>query len=246
MKSSSRPSLNQVSCPGCGKSVHDQAVGCPSCGASINVEHPGDITPTKHPPLNHSEGSGTPQKPSRTAKSHGGAAITNNRSVEGQCLVAQYAQKDHFDMAVAILEKAGFLPSEVSFIQHESAISGTRLENAIGKDTSTPPTGNTLAATSTIGGVFGGAVGAVSAVGPLLIAGPLVGLLAGAVGGSILSAVDGWGVEHKVASHYENEARNGKRLIVVASDDTIRLDNAERVLKTSDHDSIRRFRNAAG
>ena len=43
--------LNQIACPGCGRSVHDQAVACPECGEMIYVEHPGDITPTKHPPI---------------------------------------------------------------------------------------------------------------------------------------------------------------------------------------------------
>ncbi|WP_146576973.1 zinc ribbon domain-containing protein [Neorhodopirellula pilleata] len=43
--------LNQVPCPKCGEPVDDRAVGCPSCGEKIYVEHPADITSTKHPPL---------------------------------------------------------------------------------------------------------------------------------------------------------------------------------------------------
>jgi len=43
--------LNQTPCPGCGKHVDDRAPACPRCGEKIYVEHPGGITPTRHPPL---------------------------------------------------------------------------------------------------------------------------------------------------------------------------------------------------
>lgn len=43
--------LNLTPCPSCGKKVHDRAPACPNCGEKIYVEHPGGITPTKHPPL---------------------------------------------------------------------------------------------------------------------------------------------------------------------------------------------------
>ncbi|EMI21215.1 hypothetical protein RMSM_01846 [Rhodopirellula maiorica SM1] len=40
--------LNHVPCPHCGKHVDDRAVACPQCGEKIYVEHPADITPTRH------------------------------------------------------------------------------------------------------------------------------------------------------------------------------------------------------
>lgn len=43
--------LNQISCPQCGKLIDDRAPACPRCGRQNYVEHPADITPTKHPPL---------------------------------------------------------------------------------------------------------------------------------------------------------------------------------------------------
>ncbi|MGB7347199.1 MAG: zinc ribbon domain-containing protein [Pirellulaceae bacterium] len=43
--------LNRTPCPGCGKRVDDRAPACPNCGEKIYVEHPGGITPTKHPRL---------------------------------------------------------------------------------------------------------------------------------------------------------------------------------------------------
>ncbi|NND96555.1 MAG: zinc-ribbon domain-containing protein [Pirellulaceae bacterium] len=43
--------LNHVPCPNCGKKVDDRAPACPQCGEKIFVNVPGDITPTKHPPL---------------------------------------------------------------------------------------------------------------------------------------------------------------------------------------------------
>jgi predicted RNA-binding Zn-ribbon protein involved in translation (DUF1610 family) len=48
VNSADREPLNKVPCPNCGQTVDDRAVGCPHCGEQIYVEHPGDITPTKH------------------------------------------------------------------------------------------------------------------------------------------------------------------------------------------------------
>ncbi|MGV3485700.1 MAG: zinc ribbon domain-containing protein [Planctomycetaceae bacterium] len=43
--------LNGVRCPGCGELVDEQAIACPNCGEQIDVEVPGDMTHTRHPPL---------------------------------------------------------------------------------------------------------------------------------------------------------------------------------------------------
>lgn len=40
--------LNKTPCVGCGNLVDDRAPACPNCGKKIYIEHPGDITPTKH------------------------------------------------------------------------------------------------------------------------------------------------------------------------------------------------------
>ncbi|KAA1261463.1 hypothetical protein LF1_40130 [Rubripirellula obstinata] len=40
--------LNHTPCNQCGKPVDDRAPACPNCGGKIYVEHPADITPTKH------------------------------------------------------------------------------------------------------------------------------------------------------------------------------------------------------
>jgi rRNA maturation protein Nop10 len=43
--------LNEIVCPKCGRDVHDRAPACPHCGEPIYVISPGEITPTRHPPL---------------------------------------------------------------------------------------------------------------------------------------------------------------------------------------------------
>lgn len=43
--------LNETPCGNCGEPVFDRAPACPNCGHKIYVEHPGDITPTKHEQL---------------------------------------------------------------------------------------------------------------------------------------------------------------------------------------------------
>ncbi|WP_145167830.1 zinc ribbon domain-containing protein [Rubripirellula lacrimiformis] len=48
--------LNHVRCPKCGMEVDDRVPACPQCGEKIYVNVPGDITPTKHPPLDSQDG----------------------------------------------------------------------------------------------------------------------------------------------------------------------------------------------
>jgi len=50
-KTDSRSLLGATRCPHCRHEVHDQCPACPKCGEKIYVEHPGDITPTKHEQL---------------------------------------------------------------------------------------------------------------------------------------------------------------------------------------------------
>ncbi|KAA5542631.1 zinc-ribbon domain-containing protein [Roseiconus nitratireducens] len=70
MTENSSSPLNHVRCPGCGYEVDDRAVACPRCGEKIYVEHPGDITPTRHPPVSY---------PGRSDASPKGQAPTNQR-----------------------------------------------------------------------------------------------------------------------------------------------------------------------
>jgi len=43
--------LNETPCPNCGRHVDDRAPACPNCGEKIYVEHPGGITPNRHPQI---------------------------------------------------------------------------------------------------------------------------------------------------------------------------------------------------
>lgn len=40
--------LDRLACPDCGEVVDETVPACPSCGRKMYVEHPADITPTRH------------------------------------------------------------------------------------------------------------------------------------------------------------------------------------------------------
>ncbi|WP_147869496.1 zinc ribbon domain-containing protein [Stieleria maiorica] len=55
--------LNETTCTQCGKPVDDRAPACPYCGEKVYVEHPGDITPTRHEPVEANHGPQEPKSP---------------------------------------------------------------------------------------------------------------------------------------------------------------------------------------
>ena len=77
-------------------------------------------------------------------------------------------------------------------------------------------------------------------MGPMLVVGPIFGMAAGAVGGSLLSAISRWDVEQDVAAAYEAKVREGSVLIIVTGD-SIRVDEAAAMLRTVPPTSLERF-----
>lgn len=156
------------------------------------------------------------------------------------CLIAEFENKDDFRTAIEVLEKAHFSPDEVSTVTHADDKNLSELEIAKDKTPASPPAETTTAATTLAGGTLGAALGTMTLMGPMLVAGPIVGMAAGAVGGGMLSAVESWGVDRQIAESYESKVRSGSLLVIVTGDET-RLDEAWRSLKTTGPASLETY-----
>ncbi|MGB7327329.1 MAG: DUF1269 domain-containing protein [Rubripirellula sp.] len=160
--------------------------------------------------------------------------------METQCLIAEFKNEQDFRTAIEVLEKAHFSPDEVSTVTHSDNESLIELNQVTDEELASPPAEKTTATTTLVGGTLGAALGTMTLIGPMLVAGPLLGMAAGAVGGSMLSAVESWGVDHGVAQDYESKVRDGALLIIVTGDQN-RLAIANRILKTTGPGSLETY-----
>jgi len=148
-----------------------------------------------------------------------------------------FAGKTSVEAAVDRLKMAGFKSSDVSVLMADST--STR-EFAHEKNTKAPE--GAVAGVGT-GAVIGGTLGwlagigalAIPGVGPLIAAGPLMGLLAGlgvggAVGG-IAGALIGLGIPEYEAKRFEGLVKEGNILLSVHADDRTWANKAKEILK---------------
>lgn len=143
----------------------------------------------------------------------------------------------HAERAVERLKMEGFKNSDVSVLMPNPE--STR-DFAHEKNTKAPEGAATGAgAGALIGGALGWLAGigalAIPAIGPLIAAGPIVGLLAGAgaggaVGG-IAGALIGMGIPEYEAKRYEGHVRAGGTLLSVHADDKKSADKAKLLLE---------------
>ncbi|QEF97623.1 hypothetical protein Mal15_16640 [Stieleria maiorica] len=160
--------------------------------------------------------------------------------MDQNCLIAEYTNERDFQIAIEVLEKAHYTQDEVSIVKHADDSRLAEIEEAEDK-TPTSMSGEKAAAAGTIaGGTLGAALGTMTLIGPLLVAGPLLGMAAGAVGGGLVGTVKSWGVDDEVAASYEAKVRDGAMLLIVTTND-LRLKGAEQILKTTGPDSLEMY-----
>jgi hypothetical protein len=155
-----------------------------------------------------------------------------------------YKTRDAAERAADALISAGFSNSDVSVLMPDKQ--STR-EFAAEKNTKAPE-GATAGAVS--GGAIGGTLGllagigalAIPGVGPLIAAGPIVGLLAG-VGaggavGTLVGALVGMGIPEYEAKRYEGRVKDGGILLSVHCDTSEEIDRAKEILKRTGAEDI--------
>lgn len=160
--------------------------------------------------------------------------------MSNECLIAEFPDRESLSTALQVLRKADFGDDDFSLVTQSDEVDQTKLDAAIDTTPASPPTGKTMEASTLAGGTLGAVLGTATMMGPMLVAGPIAGMAAGVFGGSLLSAVESWGVKHDVAEDYEKKVSAGSSLIVVNGND-LKLAEAERVLKTCGPASLEKF-----
>src|SRR6187397_3587548 len=135
------------------------------------------------------------------------------------------------------LQAEGFAASEISVLMPDTG--GTRDVGHV-KATKAPEGATTGAAT---GGATGGVIGllagigalAIPGVGPLIAAGPIMGLLSGAaVGaatGGVTGALVGYGMPEIEAKRYEGKVKGGNIVLSVHTDNGDEVSRAKEIMK---------------
>ncbi|SRR6056297_3591661 len=158
-----------------------------------------------------------------------------------ECLIAEFADRSSFETAIEVLRKGNFRQDDFSVVTTAEDVDDAVAPSAKTTTDDSPPAEETTGTSILVGGTLGGVLGTATMIGPLLLAGPIVGMAAGAVGGGLLSAVQSWGVRHDVALDYEQRVADGSRLIIVNGDE-LKVSEAERMMKTCDPTSLNRFK----
>lgn len=160
-----------------------------------------------------------------------------------ECVIAEFSDRSSLKTAIEILKKADFESGDYSVVTKASDVNETSLHTAEDTAPSAPPAEQTMGASTLMGGTLGAVLGTATMIGPMLVAGPLAGMAVGAVGGSFLSAVENWGVNHGVGEDYERKVEAGSCLIVIGGDD-LKTSKAERLLMTAGPSSLKKFKSA--
>lgn len=157
-----------------------------------------------------------------------------------QCLVAEYSDRKKLSIAIEALQKAGLKAADFSVItaadQTHDVASGSNADDMA----SSPPSEKTTGAATLAGGAIGALLATPTMVGPFLVAGPIAGMAAGAVGGGLLASIRTWGLDEKASADYESKLKAGSSLIVVEGDKA-KVNSVAQTLQTCDPVSIERY-----
>jgi len=169
-----------------------------------------------------------------------------------QCVIAEFRSFEAAKLALEALEVNKFTLEEVSVVSSVNDPAAVRLKELEPQDSPQDITSKEAPGRTTtdhksvglgmlIGGSVAAPIAAATLIGPVLVAGPLVGMAVGAAVGGLLKSTSEWGVDLDATKDYEKRVKNGAVLIIVHSENRVSLDEAEAVLKTIGPDSIRRF-----
>ncbi|MEO8270598.1 MAG: DUF1269 domain-containing protein [Aureliella sp.] len=162
------------------------------------------------------------------------------------CLVAEYSTAEKAQLGLEVLANLDFATDAISIVSlnHEGTLGHLVLPEPDPDDEDA----HELSKSMEVGALLGGAVLAPAflgtIIGPLIVAGPLVALVAGASIGGVLDGTSRWGIQRNAAEHYEQRIKDGAVLIIVTSTPP-RLDEAESSLKTTGPDGLQRFAHKA-
>ncbi len=155
-----------------------------------------------------------------------------------------YSNEQKVQPAVNTLTAAGFRHADISVLMSDRQ---STKEFAHENSTKAPEGATTGVVTGgSIGGMIGWFAGigslAIPGVGPLIAAGPILGMLAGAGAGGALGglagALIGYGIPEYEAKRYEGHINDGGVLVSVHADDSEWAAKAEQILEDTGADDI--------
>jgi hypothetical protein len=155
---------------------------------------------------------------------------------DGKLVTGVFAHRSDATRAIQALEERGFRDDEISLLMSDAVGEDFKIE-----DSSKAAEG--VAAGAASGGVIGALIGGLTAVGTiatgggLLVAGPLVAILAGGGAGAgvggVIGGLAGAGMTEYEAKLFAKELDDGKILVAVHCTNDDRKDEAERLLEAA-------------
>ena len=163
-----------------------------------------------------------------------------------------YSDRAAVENAVTELREAGFRATDVSVLLPQNLGNKDMGTEANTKAPEGVATG--AASGAVVGGVLGWLAGigalAIPGIGPLIAAGPIVGMLAGAgaagAAGGIVGGLVGAGLPEYEAKRYQGRIKEGGILLSVHSDDSEWTDRAKKILELTGADDISSSSEAKG
>lgn len=156
------------------------------------------------------------------------------------CLVAEYRSLEKANVGLQVLTNLDFASDAVSIVSlnHQGTLEHVDTHDQDDQDphelSRSMEVGALLAGTA-LAPTFLGTI-----IGPLIVAGPLLAVIAGASMGGVLDGAARWGIHPHAAKDYEQKIADGAILIVVTSTPP-RLDEAQASLKTTGPETLERF-----
>ncbi|WP_153555156.1 DUF1269 domain-containing protein [Roseimaritima sediminicola] len=157
-----------------------------------------------------------------------------------QCIVAEYTSMEEADVALQVLETANFSTENVSIVHGSAEQHAANVPQLEDQASGKPQADSSAGMGGVAGGTLGAALGAATLIGPFMVVGPLIGAAAGAGAAGLLGATRQWGVGTDDSRSFEQRVRDGSVLIIVV-DRTRRLNEAERLLKTTKFHTVQRY-----
>jgi hypothetical protein len=170
--------------------------------------------------------------------------LTSQRNImSDQCLIAEYESIDRMKSGLMALKDSGFTLEEYSVVINADDQSLTILEGEHPE-----PADEMLSSSEAVnigtflGGIIAAPLAAGTLIGPFIVVGSLVGMVAGATIGGLFSAVEHLGVTKDIGADYERRVESGSTLIIVNHVDEGRIEQARQLLKNTAPKTLERFR----
>lgn len=160
--------------------------------------------------------------------------------MHADCLVAEFRSMEKAKVALEVLQLNDFASDAVSVVYrgHEEALE--QIDQQAGYHVEPGDVEHSMELGAVMGASLATYVSVATLMVPVIVAGPLVGLVAGAAAGRFFAEAKQWGIHEHDAMHYDQRVANGSVLVIVTST-PLRLNEAEQCLKTTGPVSLERF-----